>query len=545
MVRRTLKVITSKISGLREAAFWLALFSLFSQVLAMMRDRLLAHNFGAGMELDIYYASFRIPDMIFVTVASLVSISALVPLFAKKETEGEKHLKDATDSVFTVFGLLIFVFCILAYFLMPFIIKTFFSDLSLYALDKTIFFSRFLLLSPLLLGFSNFFGSIVQYEKRFILYSLSPLLYNLGIILGIFFFSDSLGITSAVIGVVFGAVLHLFLQAVFVIISPMRPSFTFEIKWQDVKDVALLSIPRTFALSITSFVAFFFVVLASKMGEGSIAVFNFSWNLQSAPLSLIGASFSLASFPALAISFARKNIEDVIERISEGLRQIIFWSIPFSAILIFLRAHIVRVILGSGQFDWSATRLVAGFLAIFVFSAVFQSISLFLSRSHYALGKTKWPLFGNIIGGVVSVLSAILFINYPDLFKDKFVFLASVLDIYDLYFYPIILPVSYSIGSIIASLVLFFALGKDLFLRIWRNISKTFFDSVVASVFCSFGIYFGLKIFDSYFDLEKFIGVFSHGLISGLLGIIFAILTFYVLKSEELFSVLNGLSKNK
>ena len=112
MVKRTIQTITSKISGLGEAAFWLSLFGLFSQILALFRDRLLAHNFGAGEELDIYYAAFKIPDLAFVTVASLVSISALVPLFAKKETEGERHLKDATDSIFTVFSVLIIVFCV-------------------------------------------------------------------------------------------------------------------------------------------------------------------------------------------------------------------------------------------------------------------------------------------------------------------------------------------------------------------------------------------------------------------------------------------------
>src|SRR3989338_7225246 len=105
MVRRTIKAITNKISSLHEAAFWLALFALFSQILALVRDRLLAHHFGAGVELDIYYAAFKIPDLIFVTVASIVSISAMVPLFAKKESEGEKHLKSATDSIFTVFSM--------------------------------------------------------------------------------------------------------------------------------------------------------------------------------------------------------------------------------------------------------------------------------------------------------------------------------------------------------------------------------------------------------------------------------------------------------
>ena len=83
MVRNTLRALTTKIGSLHEAAFWLAGFSVLSQILAFVRDRLLAHHFGASLPLDLYYASFEVPDLIFTTAASLVSASILVPLFAK------------------------------------------------------------------------------------------------------------------------------------------------------------------------------------------------------------------------------------------------------------------------------------------------------------------------------------------------------------------------------------------------------------------------------------------------------------------------------
>ena len=534
MVKRTIQTITSKISGLGEAAFWLSLFGLFSQILALFRDRLLAHNFGAAAELDVYYAAFKIPDLAFVTVASLVSISALVPLFAKKETEGERHLKDATDSIFTVFSVLIIVFCVALFFLMPAIIKLSFPGFSPGIQAQTIFLSRILLFSPLLLGFSNFFGSIVQYEKRFILYSFSPLLYNIGIIAGIALFNNALGITSAVIGVVFGALLHLLLQAVFVMRSHLRPRWTISIKWIDVLETAKISIPRTFALSIASFVGFFFVILASFMETGSIAIFNFSWNLQSAPLSLIGVSFSLAAFPALAVSAAKNHIGEVIERMSSGIRQIIFWSLPFSALLIVLRAHIVRVVLGSGSFDWAATRLVAASLAVFVISAVFQSLTLFLSRSHYALGKTKWPLVGNIFGGVFSVLIAIFFIKYFDDFNLIFNFLADFLNISDLSSKILLLPLAYSIGSAVSALILFLALGRKLALEIFRLVRRTVLNSSLIALSSGVGSYFALSFSDHLFNLETFLGVLGHGFLAGIVGIACGAAVLYFVAKKDL-----------
>ena len=541
MVKRIVNSIALKINGVGEAAFWLALFSFFSLILALLRDRMLAHNFGAGLELDIYYASFKIPDLIFVTVASLVSISALVPLFAKKETEGEKHLKDATDSIFTIFSILIVIFCVFAYFLMPTVINFFYSGFSVESIKEIIFLSRVLLLSPLLLGFSNFFGSIVQYEKRFILYSISPILYNIGIILGIFFLTEKIGISSAVFGVVLGAFMHLILQAVFVMRSKIRPMITSRIKWKDVLEVGRLSIPRTLALSITSFVGFFFAVLASRMETGSIAIFNLSWNLQSAPISLIGVSFSLATFPALAISFAKRNMEEVVEKISSGLRQIVFWSLPFTTFIILLRAHITRVVLGSGSFDWLATRLVSASLALFALSIVFQSVVLFLSRSHYALGKTRWPLYGNILGGVLSALFAFVFYKYSGVFYNLSNLVAEILKVPDLALKVLSLPFAFSLGSMFSGLILFLALGKEMAYEIWNSIKKSIFESFLSAFFCGLGIYLGLLIFSDYFTLETFWGVLGHGFIAGVIGIVLACVYLDFVNNKEYEQIKAGL----
>jgi putative peptidoglycan lipid II flippase len=440
-------------------------------------------------------------------------------VFAKKEEEGEKHLKEATNSIFTVFSFSIIFFCAVFFLLMPYVIKFSFSGLGAVAVSDITFLSRVLLLSPLLLGFSNFFGSIVQYEKRFILYSISPLLYNLGIIVGIYFGGEDLGIISAVLGVILGALLHLSLQAIYIFVSPRKPKLTLRVNWRDVREIAMLSVPRTLAVSIVSFVGFFFAILASKMAEGSIAIFNLSWNLQSAPISLIGVSFSLAAFPSLSVSAAKNKMDEVVSKISSGLRQIIFWSLPLTALIIILRAHLVRVVLGSGFFDWQSTRLVAGALALFVFSLVFQNILLFLSRSHYALGKTKWPLFANIFSGAFSVLLGLVFINYFSFFEPLFYFISEILKIEDLSSMIIVLPLAFSIGSIAGSVLIFLGLGKKMSTDVWMGFSGHLFKIFVSSSLLFFSSYYVLQLSDHLFNLDTFLGVFMHGALAGLSGI--------------------------
>ena len=150
MVKRTLRAITAKISSLHEAAFWLAGFSIFSQILAFLRDRLLAHYFGAGEALDIYYTAFRIPDFIFVTLGSLVSISVLVPMFSRKAIGNGGEVKSYINSIFTSFSILIIGSCALFFVFMPQIAALLFKGFSAETLIQIIKFSRILLLSPIL-----------------------------------------------------------------------------------------------------------------------------------------------------------------------------------------------------------------------------------------------------------------------------------------------------------------------------------------------------------------------------------------------------------
>ena len=171
MVRRILNFISQEISGLHEAAYLLALFALFSQVLALVRDRLLAHVFGASHTLDVYYAAFRIPDLIFVSIASMVSISVLLPFLIEKiEKAGEGKGREFVDQVFSIFFLAIVAVSVVVYFFVPELVSIALPGFANDALKpELIALTRILLLSPILLGFSNFLASITQMYNRFFL----------------------------------------------------------------------------------------------------------------------------------------------------------------------------------------------------------------------------------------------------------------------------------------------------------------------------------------------------------------------------------------
>jgi putative peptidoglycan lipid II flippase len=537
MVSKILGFLNREISSLNQAALLLGLFSFFSLVLAFARDRLLAHIFGATAELDIYYAAFRVPDFLFVTVASVVSLSVLIPFILERESESRAALRSFIDEVFTFFMLLMALAAGLAYWLMPTLASILFKGLSIEALEEVIFLSRLLLLSPVILGLSNLFGSLTQAYNRFAIYALAPLLYNAGIIFGIMALAEKMGVFGVAIGVIIGAALHALVQVPFIWKAGLLPRPTYRFNFDILKKVVKISLPRTLTLSMSSLALLFLLSLASLMVEGSISVLSFAINLMSVPLSLIGVSYSLAAFPTLTRKFQEKNIPAFLEQMRISSRFIIFWSLPLSALLIVLRAQIVRVLLGTGLFDWPATRLTAAALALFVLSSLFQSLILLFMRGFYSAGFTKSPFVINF--GATAFLAGVTYALVKLFYAyDGFrFFITSMMKVEDL---PgsvvLMLPLGFSIGTILNAVILWIVFEKE-FPGFSRGVMRSLFESTGAAFVIGGVAYAGLNFFDTVFALETLPGIFLQGFISGILAIIAGILVLIALKSEDLASV--------
>jgi putative peptidoglycan lipid II flippase len=539
MVNKGKALLQREIKGLHEAAYLLAFFSILSQLFALIRDRLLASAFGTSLQLDIYYAAFKLPDILFVVVASLVSISVLVPQFVKYLDDKEK-LKRIVNSIFTVLALISVVSLALAFIFAPKFLQLIVPDLLNSDLgNELILITRILLLQPIFLATSAFMGSLVQAYKRFTIYAFAPILYNLGIIFGILVLYPMYGIAGLAYGVVVGSLLHLFIQVPFIFDKGIYPKLTFKIDFKEIYYIAKHSFPRTAAVFANQGVLIFMTYLASTMVFGSLSTFNLSYNLQSVPLAVIGVSYSLAAFPALSKFFHKGEMDKFFTGISKALRHIIFWSFPIMAMFVVLRAQIVRVILGSGNFDWDATRLVAASLAIFTISIFAQSISLLFLRAYYAMGKTLRPflitlvLFGSIVGSsffFVELLTGPFSTQMKELLR-----LAPVADVTVL-----ALPMAFSFGQIIYMILLIVCFGS--FRKIVnRELVRTTWHSISASLVAFLVTFLSLNVFDKYFDLNTFWGVFGQGSSAGILGLIAAFLYLVVIQNREVKIVMKTL----
>jgi putative peptidoglycan lipid II flippase len=537
MVKKLFGFVGKEINGLHEAAYLLAIFTIFAQLLSLVRDRLLAHHFGASAILDVYYASFRIPDLIFIIVTTFVSAAVLIPIFSQSIDDQEKF-KKTINSVFTIFISLTLLVCIVTFILAPYILKFILPGITdpesvRHLIDMT----RILLLSPLFLGISQLLGGIVQAYRRFFIYAISPILYNVGVVIGVLYFYPNFGIYGLVYGVVLGVILHLIIQVPFIISKKALPRFTFKIDWRAVKSVVSLSLPRALALTSSQITTLVLFSISSTLAVGSITIFGFANNLQSVPLSVIGVSYSLAAFPTLARLYASGKKDEFLAQLSNAAKHIIFWSLPATVLFIVLRAQIVRTILGSGEFSWNDTRLTAAALALFSLSILAQSLTLLFVRGYYSAGRTVKPVIYSILSTLLTIVAVFGLMWWYRVDETLKFFFDGILRVSNLPGTEIlVLPLSFSIGMILNATILWVSFEKD-FGCISACLKRPFFHSLTASLVIGYFAYSGLQLFEKFFDLDTALGVFAQGFLSGMLGLFFGLVTLIVIGNSEIQEV--------
>jgi putative peptidoglycan lipid II flippase len=515
----------------------LAFFALGSQILAVVRDRLLAHTFGAGSELDLYYAAFRVPDLLYVLFASVLSIYVLLPFvnrYVETDTvaSGARVLSQMFTLFLYVYIVVAGVLAVTASWYIPYLFPGFvgqYAELSVLI--------QVLLLQPLLLGLSSLCGVVTQMNHRFILYALSPLLYNAGIILSIIFLYPQLGLIGLVLGVVIGALGHLAIQVPFVMRSDYVFSFVPRIDWSLIRKVLSVSVPRALTLSVNQIVLLVFTSLASLMVAGSVAVFQFGFNLQSVPLAIIGMSYSVAAFPTLSSLFAKSDRRGFNLQVITALRHIIFWSIPAIGLVVVLRAHIVRVLLGSGAFDWSDTRLTAAVLAVFVVSLVAQAALLLLIRAFYAGGRTFLPLVIAVGSAIVSVVTAAWFGVMYRASLDLQIFLQDMLRLRDVTGSEVlILPLAFAAGQFLQLGVLLIV-STSVFKINYRPLVRPLLQAFLAMFAGALSAYVTLAFVVGGVNQDTFIGILLQGVVGALVGCAAVLLAYYATDSQELHEI--------
>jgi putative peptidoglycan lipid II flippase len=389
------------------AALIISAAGVASRLLGFLRDRVLASRFGAGDVLDAYYAAFRIPDFMYGMLVLGALSAAFVPVFTelhvgKKEDEARSLSLGVLHLLLFALGSAGLAAAVFSPWLMEVLVPGFSPEKKELAARMT----RIMLLSPLLLGASAVFGGVLVSLKRFLLYSVAPIFYNLGIVFGALVLAPRIGPSGLAWGVVGGALLHALVQYADLRTTGFRYRFAPADFWNNahVAKVVRLMVPRSLGMAVNQVGFFVVAAFASTLASGSLAAFTLANNIQSVPLGLFGVAFSLAVFPTLSALASKRSDGEFFGIFAKTLRRILFFVVPLSVFIVVLRAQIVRVILGSGAFDWNDTRDTFNVLGILAASLFAQSAVPLLARAFFALQDTRTPFYAALASEAAHIL---------------------------------------------------------------------------------------------------------------------------------------------
>ena len=448
---------------IRTGALILGVSYFFSAILGLIRDRLLASRFGAGEALDVYFAAFRIPDFVYGILImgglSAVFLPVLTEYFRKSEEQGWQLINVVLNS----FLVLLIVFCGILAVLTPWLIDFAAPGFTQEQKELAVPLTRLMFLSPILFGLSSIFSGVLHYFNRFLAFSTAPILYNLGIILGIIFFVPAFGVMGLAFGVILGAFSHLAIQIPSAATSGFRYSFTVNFEYPGLLKIFKFMAWRALGASVYHINLIVVTAIASTLTLGSITVLNFSSNISQFATAIIGVSFATAAFPTLSRAFANGGREEFLKNFSSTFKHILFWAVPSSVVIFLFRNQIVKTILGAGLFGALEMKLTSAALGLFCFGIFAFALIPLLLRAFFALHDVKTPTIIGLTYMVLTVASSFFFVwllGFANAFQR---FLAQALNLQNIGNIQVIgLPLAVSLSGIIYFSLLLLFLRKKL-----------------------------------------------------------------------------------
>lgn len=478
MVKNLFSLLYCRQTSILSGAAIIMVAMMMAKVLGLIRDRLLAHVFSPD-KIDIFWAAFRLPDLIFqIVILGALSV-AFIPLFTETfEEKGKDNAFEMARTILNVFLAIFILVTILIYILAgPIVANLIAPGFDLAKQNQVIALTRIILLGQVILVFGSFFIGILQSFQRFIIPSLAPLFYNLGIIIGIVFLSKTFGIMGAAWGVVIGAFLHVLVQL------PLIYSLGFRFKLQlkfihpGVREISKLMSVRTLGLAAEQINETVGLALASLTAVGSVTYLTFAQHLQVVPIGLFGATLAQAALPVLSSERARGKIEEFKVTILTTLHQILFLALPSTMILIVIRIPVVRLVFGASQFNWEATVLTGATLAYLAVGLAAQAVALLLVRGFYALKDTKTPV---IVSFIVVTLNIILSVFFVVILK---------LDVWSI-------GLANSISALLSGILLFYCLHFKVDRFDLKDVLVPFLKMTMATIIMGMALYIPIKLLD-------------------------------------------------
>lgn len=519
IVKKGILALQLKQSNIFTAAFFIVATTVFGQILGLLKYRLLVAIFGASSDLGVFLASFRIPDFLFqIFIAGALSTS-FIPLFSDFISQNKRDEANRFTSAILSYGVVIYIVLSLMIILFAYplskIIAPGFSEAELRLMSSLMVIIQ---LSQVFFVVGTVFSGILQSFQHFLIPGIASALYNLGIIIGITVLSVVFhqGIYGAALGVVIGAFFFFAVQLPMLKGTGFHFSLTFH-RDEAVRKIATLMVPRSLTLLVAQVAITANVFFASFTTARGVVILELAQTLMLAPVILFGQSIAQATFPTLALK--SREPKEFVSIFVSSLNQILYLTLPISALLIVLRIPLVRLFFGASRFDWDATVATGMTLALLGISIAAQSAIYLFSRAFFALKDSQTPFFITLFSVIVNITLSYYFILHLKL---------------PVYY----LGISFTVGNIMSFFLLLITLNAKVMLPKLEIVIATM-KILTATLVMGVALYIPIKLLDQLvFDTTRTINLLILTGIASVTGIVAYIFFTWLLDIKEAYYII-------
>jgi len=502
-----------------SAAMIIALTTSFSSVLGLVKVRLINTYFTSNVS-GLFFIADQIPSFILNILVVGAMSSSFLPVFTGYiEKKQEKYawemasiLMSSSLSILVILFIILFIFPTQILSVFPFT-----KNITTEQLETLGWLLRVMIIPQFFLMIGSFFTSIFQSYKKFLIPSISLVLYNIGIITFMVIFHDRFRIFAPAIGMGLGAFLSLIFQIPFIRKTGFRYKFNINLHNKSVQKVYKLFAPRTIGLIANQINTFLQIsIFASFVSIASVTPFTNANQLQTFPIIFLGVALAQAAFPTLSGFVSTGNMKAFKETLSTTILQLSFLVFPIAIIMIGLRVPLIRLVFGGEKFSWIDTLTAAYTLSFFALSVPIQALVQLLSRSFYSLHDTWTPVKYNILSVLVSIILSYFFIFIKG---------------YGVWSLALAYSIANTLDFIFQILALRDRLGHEWFSGLVRPILKIVYSCVIlASV-----LYVSMKFLDNYvFDTTRTLTLLIFVAIVSLSSMFVYLVVTYLAKVKEI-----------
>jgi putative peptidoglycan lipid II flippase len=510
-------------NSILSAATIITVFNIISALSGIVRNRVFITAFydttvASRESLDALYVAFQIPDMLFQLIVFGAMSAAFVPVFISFRRESEEAAFKMTSILMTsLLGLFALFSLVILVFAEPITQLRTGSEFTPSQVEIVTNLTRIMLLGQFFLAISSFFGSILNSYQRFVVPALAPVLYNLGILAGVYLFGHEFGIYAAGLGVIIGAFIHMMVQLPLVLKLGFRYTPSLNWKFPGVKQVFKLTPPRILAISVSEIRDLLLGFFATSIGNSSMLIMQLALNIMTAPIRFFGVPISQAALPFMSEEVAKNDMHKLRDLLLQSLHQISFLILPASVLVLVLRVPIVRLLFGAANLPWQTTLVTARAVAIIALSIAAQGLVQLMIRAFYALKDTKTPLF-------VAIADIVCYLFLASI--TVFVFKWGVIG----------LAIATSTSALLELVLILYFLDKKLHCFTSKTFLVPQFKMLAASFFMAIFLYLPFRSLDEVvFDTTRTIELIALTMTTGTVGMLVYVYFAALFEIKELY----------